>query len=88
MGKKSPWEGGTCESVPAAEFGHINSHPAVMSEVEELDLAEENSRDRRGSESPRIGIRAEFKAGDEQPDANAGLGAGDQRELREDVGCA
>jgi len=75
-------------SVPASEFGHINSHPPVMGEVEELDLAKEASRHCLESESPRIGIRAEFEAGDEQPDANAGLGAGDQRELREDVGCA
>jgi len=74
-----------CGSVPAGEFGHINSHPPVMSEVVELDLAEESSRDRRGGESPRVRIATEFEASDEQPDADAGLGAGDQRELLEDV---
>ena len=77
-----------CESVPAGEFGHINSHPPVMGEVEKLNLTEESSRDGRGCESPRVWIATEFEASDEQPDANAGLGAGDQRELREDVGCA
>ena len=35
-----------------------------MGEVEELDLAEESSRHCLESESPRIGITAEFKAGD------------------------
>ena len=85
MGKGLHGEGGTCESVPAREFGHINGHPAVMSKVEELNFAEESSGDGCRTEAPRIGIRAEFEAGDEQPDADAGLGAGDQRELREDV---
>ena len=85
MGKEPPWGRGMCESVPAGEFGHINSHPPVMGEVVEPDLAEEGSRDMRGCEAPRVGITAEFEAGDEQPDANAGLGAGDQRELLEDV---
>lgn len=79
MGK----EGG--ESVPAGEFGHINSHPPVMGEVEELNFAKQSSRDGRGCKSPRVWIATEFKAGDEQADADAGLGAGDQRELREDV---
>jgi hypothetical protein len=85
MGKKSPWEGGMCESVPAGEFGHINSHPPVMGEIEKFGFAKEGSRDGRRCESPRVGITAEFEAGDEQPDADAGLGAGDQRELLEDV---
>ena len=85
MGKKSPWEGGMCESVPAGEFGHINSHPPVMGEIEKFDFAKEGSRDGRRCESPRVGIAAEFEAGDEQSDADAGFGAGDQRELLEDV---
>ena len=45
-------ERGWCESVPAGEFGHINSHPPVMGEVVELDLAEEGSRNGQGCESP------------------------------------
>ena len=57
-----------------------------MGEVVELNFAKEGSRDRRGCESPRFRIAAEFEASDEQPDADAGLGAGDQWELREDVG--
>ena len=73
----APWEGGMCESVPAGEFGHINSHPPVMGEVEELNFAEESSGDGCRTEAPRIGIRAEFEAGDEQPDADAGFCAGD-----------
>ena len=72
-------------SVPAGEFGHMNSHPAVVGEVVELDLAEEGSRDRRGSESPRVGIAAELEAGNEKAKTDAWLGAGDQRELLEDV---
>lgn len=75
------------ESVPAGEFGQINGHPPVMCEVVELDLSEQGSRNGCGSESPRIRITAEFEAGQQQADADAGLGAGDQRELREDVRC-
>ena len=81
-------EGGTCESVPAGEFSHVDGHPRVVGEVEKLDLAEESSRDRRGCESPRIWIAAEFEAGDEQPDADAGFGAGDHRKLLKVVRCA
>jgi len=73
-------------SVPAAEFGQIYGQPPVMGEVVELDLAEKGSRDGSGSESPCVGITAEFEAGQKKPDTDAGLGAGDQRELREHIG--
>jgi hypothetical protein len=75
-----------CELVPAGQFCEVYGQPAVLVEVVELNLAEESSRDGRGSESPRVRIAAEFEAGQQKPDADAGLGAGDQRELREDVG--
>ena len=85
---KGGWEGRNgYQSVPAGEFGHINSHPPVMGEVEKLDLAKEGSRDRRGCKPPRVGIAAEFEAGDEKADTNTGLGASDQGELLEDVRC-
>jgi hypothetical protein len=56
-----------------------------MGEVKELNFAKKGSRDRRGRKPPRVRIRAEFEAGQKKPDAHAGLGAGDERELREDV---
>jgi hypothetical protein len=77
-------------SVPARQFGQIDGHPAVMGEVVELNLAKEGSRDGRRCESPRIWISAEFEAGNEKAKTDAGLGAGDLRELLEDelgTGC-
>jgi hypothetical protein len=79
------WRGGMWWSVPAGEFGHINSQPCVVAEIEELNFTKEGSGDGRGCESPRVRIATEFEAGDEEADADAGLGAGDQRELLEDV---
>jgi len=72
------------QSVAAGEFGLIDGQPPVIREVIELDLAKHGSRDRRGSESPRVGITAEFEAGQQQADTNTGLRAGDQGQLREE----
>ena len=60
MGEDGIW----C-SVPAGEFGHIDSHPPVIREVEKLNFAKEGCRNWLESESPRIGVAAEFEAGDE-----------------------
>lgn len=72
-------------SVPAGEFGHINGHPALLGEVVELNFAKQSSRDRRGCESPRVGISTKLEAGNEKAKTDAGLSAGDLRELRDGV---
>jgi hypothetical protein len=71
-------------SVPAREFSQINGHPAVVGEVVELNFAKEGSRNGRGCESPRVGISTKLEAGNEKAKTDAGLGAGDLRELLED----
>ena len=72
-------------SVPAREFGHINSHPPVMGEAKDRLFAEQSSGDGRGSESPRVGISTELEAGNEKAKTDTGLGADDQRKLRDCV---
>jgi hypothetical protein len=71
--------------VSAGQFSEIYGQPHVVGELVELDLAKESHRDGRGCESPRVGITAEFEAGQKKPDADAGLRAGDQGELWEGV---
>ena len=78
-----------CRSVPAGEFGHIDSHPLAICEVVKLNLAKESCRHWLERESPRVWIAAEIEASNEKAKADAGLGAGDQREMLDVVGgCA
>ena len=78
--------GGDLEkSVPAGEFSQINGQPPVMGEVVELDLAKEGTRDRRGSESPRVWVTTEFETSKKQAEPFRRCGAGDERELLERV---
>ena len=56
-----------------------------MGEVEEFNFAKERDLDGRGSESPRVGIRAEFETGQKQANTCSWARAGDQRELGEDI---
>jgi len=74
-------------SVPAGEFSQIDGYPPVMGEVKDRHFVEQSSRDWRGGESPRVGIAAEFEAGNEKAKTDGGLGAGDHWEPWEDVRC-
>lgn len=60
----------------------------ICREVVELDVAKKGTRDGGGCKSPRIRVAAEFEARQKKPNTDAGLGAGDQRELREGIRCA
>ena len=72
-------------SVAAGHLGQIDGQPPVAREVVKLNFAKEGGGDGRGSESPRVRVTPEFEAGQKEPDADAGLGAGDRQELREDI---
>ena len=85
---RSPTPAGR-SSVPAGEFGHIDSHPSVVGKVEKLNLAKESCRHWLEREPPRVWVAAEFEAGHKKTKTDAGLGAGDQRKVLDVVGgCA
>ena len=84
MGEEGIW----C-SVPAAEFGHIDSHPPVIGKVEKLNFTKESCRNWLEREPPCVWGAAEIEAGHKKTKTHAGLGAGDQREVLDVVGgCA